>query len=209
VIIPVAGLLLLLSPMLVGGRISRLAALRLRSSWLSILALALQVVAIDVVPGANPFVLHTLHVLSYVLAGAFVFRNRDVPGLWLVALGAASNGVTVAVNGGVLPASASAQRTAVIDPIPDQFVNSGVLEHPHLAWLGDVFAIPASLPLANVFSVGDVLLLAGVGWGAHRICGSRGVPLWVPRSLAAPAPARTHEGPVADLRTLGGSTSSG
>jgi hypothetical protein len=209
VIIPVAGLLLLLSPMLAGGRISRLAALRLRSSWLSVLALALQVVAIDVVPGANPFVLHALHVLSYLLAGVFVFRNRDVPGLWLVALGAASNGITVAVNGGVLPASASAQRTAGIDPTPGQFVNSGVLEHPHLAWLGDVFAIPMALPLANVFSVGDVLLLAGVGWGAHRICGSRGVPLWVPRSPAAPAPTRTREGPGPDLRTLGGSTAAG
>jgi len=32
---------------------------------------------------------------------------------------------------------------------------------PHLAFLGDVFAIPAPFPLADVFSVDDVLVLIG------------------------------------------------
>ena len=51
-----------------------------------------------------------------------------------------------------------------------------MLPHPRLGFLGDVFAIPAGFPLANVFSIGDVLIVLGVGWGAHRICGSRLVP---------------------------------
>ena len=43
----------------------------------------------------------------------------------------------------------------------DHFVNSGVLDDPRLAFLGDVFASPAWLPLRNVYSPGDLLLLAG------------------------------------------------
>jgi hypothetical protein len=44
--------------------------------------------------------------------------------------------------------------------------------------LGDVFYIPASWPLSNVFSVGDVLIALGVAWAVHGICGSRLAPSW-------------------------------
>jgi hypothetical protein len=36
------------------------------------------------------------------------------------------------------------------------------LENPALEPLTDIFAIPASLPLANVFSIGDVLIGVGI-----------------------------------------------
>lgn len=55
----------------------------------------------------------------------------------------------------------------------DRFTNSGPLEAPRLWFLGDIFAIPSGFPLANVFSVGDVLILAGVGLAAICICGTR------------------------------------
>lgn len=48
-----------------------------------------------------------------------------------------------------------------------------MLEDPWLPWLGDVLWVPAGLPLANVFSLGDVLIVAGLGWLVHRTCGSR------------------------------------
>lgn len=88
---------------------------------------------------------------------------------------------TIALNGGTLPASPSALCTAGGDLDSSEFLNSGVLTDPHLPWLGDVFAIPEGWPLANVFSIGDVLVLAGVGWAAHRICGSRLAPRWSAR----------------------------
>ena len=111
--------------------------------------------------------------------------NRRIPGLWIVALGAASNGIAIAVNGGTLPASRTALETAGIHLEPGEFLNSGVLEHPHLGFLGDVFAIPAGFPLANVFWVGDVLIVLGVAWGAHRVCGSR-----LGRTVAGPGTLR-------------------
>ena len=50
------------------------------------------------------------------------------------------------------------------------------MNDPRLAFLGDVFYIPASWPLSNVFSVGDVLIALGVAWAIHGICRSRLVP---------------------------------
>jgi hypothetical protein len=185
VIIPVLGLLAVLSPVLAGGSLRRLADLRFRGTWVLVAALVAQVVAIEVVPGANHGLLSAVHLATYVAAGWYVVLNRRIPGLWVVALGAASNGVAIAVNGGTLPASRAALETAGIHLQPGEFVNSGVLEHPHLGFLGDVFAIPAGVPLANVFSVGDVLIVLGVAWGAHRVCGSRLGRLFQPGELRA------------------------
>lgn len=179
-IIPVLALLLVLSPLLAGGRLRRYGGVRIRYGWVVAVALGAQIVAIEVLPGAARLGLSAVHVATYVAAGAFVWLNRSIPGLWLVALGAASNGITIAINGGTLPASASALKSAGIELDSAEFLNSGVLTDPKLPWLGDVFAIPAGWPLANVFSIGDVLILCGVAWGAHRICGSRLVPHWEP-----------------------------
>lgn len=193
-IIPVMGLLVLLSPWFAGGRLRRLGDVRFRGAWLILLALVAQVVVISVVPEANHAVLSGVHLATYVAAGAFLVLNRKIPGLLVVAAGAASNGVTIALNGGTLPASRSALERAGLHLTPGEFLNSGVLEHPRLGFLGDVFAIPQGLPLSNVFSVGDVVIVLGVAVGAHRICGSRLAPAWTPAELPAPRVGR-HRAP--------------
>jgi Family of unknown function (DUF5317) len=192
VIIPVLAVLLVLSPLAAGGKLRRYGDVRIRYGWVVVLALAAQIVAIEVLPGAARLGLSAVHVATYLAAGAFVWLNRSIPGLWLVALGAASNGVTIALNGGTLPASASALKSAGLELDSSEFLNSGVLADPRLPWLGDVFAIPAGWPLANVFSIGDVLILCGVAWGTHRICGSRLVPRWAPPA----SPAVTEPEPL-------------
>jgi hypothetical protein len=199
VIIPVLAVLLVLSPLVAGGKLRRYGDVRIRYGWVVALALAAQVVAIEVLPGASRLGLSAVHVATYLAAGAFVWFNRSIPGLWLVALGAASNGATIALNGGTLPASASALRSAGLVLDSSEFLNSGVLAHPRLPWLGDVFAIPAGWPLANVFSIGDVLILCGVAWGAHRACGSRLVRRWEPPAPPVVADPEPRLDPVAPL----------
>ena len=72
-----------------------------------------------------------------------------------------------------MPADAGALRTAGMTADPEAFTNSAALADAKVAFLGDVFAFPAWMPAANVFSVGDVLLVLG-GWIlAHHVCGSR------------------------------------
>jgi hypothetical protein len=104
----------------------------------------------------------------------------------LVALGAALNLLAITANGGVMPASAEALAAAGLPAAEPGFESSAALADPRLAFLGDVFAIPASWPLSNVFSVGDVCIGAGLTWGLHRICGSRLVPRWTGNAGAAP-----------------------
>ena len=168
----VASVLALLSVVPFGGRLSRLAFLEIRLGWVPVVCLAVQVLIISVVPGAPHGLLAATHVATYVAAGVFVVVNRRVPGLLLLGAGAASNGVTIAVNGGTLPARPEALASAGVHVAPGEFANSAALAHPHLAWLGDVFAWPEPLPLHNTFSVGDVLILLGVLVGAHVTCAS-------------------------------------
>jgi hypothetical protein len=104
----------------------------------------------------------------------------------LTALGAALNLLAITANGGVMPASPAALARAGLADDPG-FQNSTVLADPRLAFLGDVFAVPASWPLSNVFSIGDVLIAAGLAWGLHRVCGSRLVPRWTGNTGAPPA----------------------
>ncbi len=184
-LVAVVGLGLLLVPV-TGGRLGRLAGLHLRGLPLLVAALACQVLALVVLPGPRALLL-ALHALSYALAGLVVLRNRAVPGLPLVALGAAGNALVLAVNGGTMPAAEQAVRRAGLTPVVDGYTNSEVLPHAHLAALGDVWASPAWLPLGNVFSPGDLAVLAGVLWLVHGTCGT--VPARVLRGLARP-PAR-------------------
>jgi hypothetical protein len=139
--------------------------------------LALQVVVVEVrMPEA---LAATLHVATYAVALGFLWLNRRAAGVWIVAAGALCNGLTIALNGGTLPASARAVASAGIDA-DSAFANSAVLENPVLPWLGDVFAWPAPLPLANVFSVGDVLIVIGAfvaAWTGSRRLGASADPV--------------------------------
>jgi hypothetical protein len=97
------------------------------------------------------------------MAAIFVWLNRSVRGLLVLAAGALTNGLAIVLNGGTLPSSAAARRLAGLDETAG-FANSGVVDHPVLGFLGDNFAVPAGFPLANVFSVGDLLIVVGAVW---------------------------------------------
>ncbi|HEU0103595.1 MAG TPA: DUF5317 domain-containing protein [Mycobacteriales bacterium] len=167
-----ATLLAVLLVPLLGGRLRALAGLQLRGAGLLVTAFAVQFLALMVLPADLRPLLVALHGLSYVLAGCFVWCNRRVPGLLVLAAGASLNALGLAVNGGTLPASASALRQAGMPAVAPGYSNSSLLADPHLAWLGDVFASPGWLPLQNVYSIGDVLILSGAVWCIHRTCGT-------------------------------------
>jgi hypothetical protein len=77
-----------------------------------------------------------------------------------------------------MPASKAALAAAGRMP-RSGFVNSAYQPGAHLRFLGDVFDVPRSLPLANVFSIGDVTIVIGAILLLHSVCGSR--PLrWAP-----------------------------
>jgi len=188
-IIPVAALTALLLPLLLGGDPRRLSGVSLRHLPLILAALGVQILIVELFTGPE-ILLKGVHIATYALALWFMIANRRIPGVPFIGLGALSNAVTITVNGGTLPARAGALRAAGLDSSPERFVNSGTVAHPHLAWLGDVFAVPAPLPLANVFSVGDILIILGTAVASWRILGTRWTTPWDPdAALRTPAPA--------------------
>jgi hypothetical protein len=175
-IIALVYLAVLVSVPLARGRIGALADLPLRGSPLAVAAILIQVVVISLLPGGVHWVHTTLHVASYLLLGAFAWANRRLAGVPIIALGGLSNFVAIVANGGVMPADRDAIASLAHTTAKGDFANSQVLAHPKLPFLGDVFATPASWPLHNVFSVGDIVLVLGVAVLIHVACGSRLVP---------------------------------
>lgn len=185
-IIGLVYLALLASVPLARGRISALADLPLRRPWLALLAIAIQIVVISLLPGGDHTFHTTFHLLSYFLLGAFAWSNRKITGVPIIALGGLCNFLAIAANGGVMPADADAIASLAHSTAEGEFANSQILENPKLLFLGDVFATPASWPLHNVFSIGDAILVIGVAVLVHCACSTRLVPR---RFQAAPAVA--------------------
>jgi hypothetical protein len=149
--------------LLLGGKLSALGSLTVRRLWLAYAAVVLQIAAFPsgVLPWSTPTdAARVLWLFSYVLLIALVVTNRRVTGFLLIGLGILSNLIAILSNGGLMPAKRAALRAAGVSF--DLRNNSVTTAHPHIALLVDRFAWPRWLPLANVFSVGDVLIGLGL-----------------------------------------------
>ena len=153
-----------------GSDLRRLATLEIHGAWLVWLALGTQVVGLTVFGHAlGDDAAEMVHVGTYAAAASFVAVNVHIPGVALMGLGGGLNLVAILANGGVMPASARAwERAGRGDGVG--FANSVPVSDPKLLLLGDVFAIPHHLPLSNVFSIGDVILVVGLLWMVRRCC---------------------------------------
>ncbi len=152
---------LLVSPLL-GGRLSRLAELRVRLLPAFYAGITLQIAAFPVsaLPWRTPDrAAVVLWLVSYGLFIAGAAANLRLPGIPLVGIGMLSNVAAIVWNGGHMPALPSALRAAGLHFTQSR--NSSLAAHPHLPWLVDRWAAPGWVPWGNVFSVGDVLIAAG------------------------------------------------
>ena len=176
----------ILSVPLRGGSLRRLGALRLHAEWAALGALAGQVLVLGVFADGAAWWHAVGHVGTYGLAAWFVWANRRLPGVGLLALGGALNLVAILANHGVMPTSMWAERAAGLEPT-DAFANSAPLADPHLLWLGDVIPVPLPLGLSNVLSVGDLLIYAGALVLLQRTCVAGSAVGYAGRRARAPA----------------------
>jgi Family of unknown function (DUF5317) len=145
-----------------GGRLSGLATINFRWPWLAIGGFLVQLVLFsDAVRERAGDLGPPLYVASTVAVLIAVIRNVRIPGMALVALGAASNLAAIVANGGYMPASEGA-FAALGGGLNPGYTNSAIVPNPALEPLTDLFALPSWLPFANVFSIGDVLIALGV-----------------------------------------------
>jgi lipoprotein signal peptidase len=168
-----------------GGSLSRLERVSIRWAPLAMIGLLAQLVLfLQPVAERVGELGMPIYVLSTAAVLVVVIRNARIPGLALVAAGAASNLAAILANGGYMPASAAA-LAALGKSIGADYSNSTLAAAPALAPLTDVFALPRWLPFANVFSVGDVLICIGVALAVIALM--RGGASWnLPRRYSEP-----------------------
>src|SRR5262245_25214777 len=159
-----------------GGSLRNFAALPLRWVPLIIASFILQLFLF------TPFLhrplidvaVEPLYLLSMAMATVWVALNWRIPGMPLVAVGLLMNFVAIAANGGHMPVSRenmlySGKIVNFADGATTS--NNSVLASPEQArlWiLTDIIPLPKEFPLANVFSIGDVLLVIGIGLLCYR-----------------------------------------
>lgn len=120
--------------------------------------------------------------VATMLAVAVVLLGNGVVGgpmraAWLVAaLGVSLNVLVVVANGGSMPrsheASAAVGRPIAADQGERLSNVAPLAAGTRLAVLSDVIPQPAWLPMANVVSVGDLLLSGGAAWWAFQATAS-------------------------------------
>jgi uncharacterized protein DUF5317 len=152
----------LLAGLALGGRLEGLSRIKFRGAWVFLVGLAVQLVLFsDQVTGWIGSLGPPVYVVSTAAVALVIAANWRITGMPVVLVGAISNLAAIVANGGYMPASAGA-LAAFGRPLKDGYSNSAFVVEPQLAFITDIFAMPAWMPWANVFSVGDVLIGAGV-----------------------------------------------
>ena len=151
-----------------GARLSMLSELRFRGDVLVFASLTVQLAVFTPLRAEVPDAwVVPLHLLSYALIVGFFLLNLRVPGFWLVGFGVISNLIVIVANRGRMPVSLETWRATGGDVgllIRKGFDDNNVLAGPgtHFSWLGDVFALPSSVPFAAAVSVGDIAIVLGM-----------------------------------------------
>ncbi len=135
-----------------------------------LLALAIQIVAIHILPGVAPNLKGGAFIASYLLLLAFIILNCRCWGILITGIGLALNFVAIAANGGFMPVTPeSATRSGLTEKIALVNLGGFIPGSKHILldkassklWLlSDIISIKA--PVGRVFSIGDVLIGIGV-----------------------------------------------
>lgn len=165
----------LIIALLRGGKLSRLAHLSIRNSWLVLVAFGLQIYLVYVPAGKVQGLLDpsaVLHVASYALLVVAIWQNRHLPGIAVVGVGLLLNLAVIVANGGFMPIEPEAvrrlgheDRVVSLEPGYRVYLAKDVVlprEQTRLWPLSDVFVLVRPFPIPTAFSPGDLLIATGV-----------------------------------------------
>ncbi len=160
-----------------GGDLRRLGQLPLQWTGAAVLAFGVQVYLIyfpeAVGQGlASPRVV--LLILSYVLLLAVAWKNRNLPGVWVMGIGFLANFSVMLLNGGYMPITPEAlAQVGHARNVQSSEMGARVMATKDIVlprdltvawWLADVFVLPPPFPIPSVFSPGDALIAIGAFW---------------------------------------------
>lgn len=160
----IIAVLVAVAALLLGGSLESLAATKVKWLWLVWAALVVQLGLRILEPSwlSNGWGLAALVVTNLAIVW-FMVLNRRVPGMTMAGAGMLLNLIVIVTNG-AMPVSDYVFEVADID---ESALDSAGFKHERMTddtvvpWLGDVVPIP---PLREVWSVGDFVLAAGIGY---------------------------------------------
>lgn len=154
-----------------GGKINRIANLKIKKWYLFILAFAVQyLMSFGYLKGIEIIEQYYFyfHLASYALL--FIGFAFNIKNVWLdfAFLGVLLNAIAIFLNGGKMPVSLEAIHLAELPNAVAPLVNNQVATHKVLsmdmtAWyLGDIIPLIPPYPFNKVISIGDLIMAIGV-----------------------------------------------
>jgi MFS transporter, DHA3 family, macrolide efflux protein len=169
----IGGILLgLIVGIVLGGKLEHLASVRLRFLPLLFIAVIVRF-GTEFALGQGVPLAESLRMpllaFAYLLLLYVLWKNRLYPGMALAFVGIAANGLAIAANGGRMPvwdrAYDASNLQGPLDSVLHYKLTTGLDAEflSRLGPLGDIIPIPIPF-IANVASIGDVFLSAGLGF---------------------------------------------
>ncbi len=152
----------------------QIAAISLRSTWLVLVALAMQWPMLSSPVGETDRlgVQRVLLILSHLVLLVFVWQNRQMVSVQFVGLGVLFNLLAIVANGGFMPITPEMLARVVPGKPPEYWLvgahygySKDIILRPEQIRLGpltDTLLLPSPFPKPTAFSLGDVLIGIGV-----------------------------------------------
>jgi hypothetical protein len=176
VLLPAVGIGLFIG-FLTGGSLAGFSLARFRLLPLLLLSVFIQVLIFTSILGQTDFVHRTgnyIYMFTILLTLLVFYKNTHIPGLVVILIGALLNGAVIFANGGYMPTRAElldeagrlekVQQSEEAEAAGERLVHNNSIiadDDTRLEFLGDIFALPESVPLSNVYSIGDIFIAVG------------------------------------------------
>jgi hypothetical protein len=153
---------------------SQLASIPLHAPWLALIALGLQIPLLRAPSGPTQQVVaaQAFFLLSHLLLLTFVWLNRRLVGIQFVGLGVLCNLAVILTNGGFMPITPETLVRINPGSTLDQWTvgfhygyskDVILLAQDTFLWvLSDMLVLPPPFPWPTAFSIGDLLIAAGI-----------------------------------------------
>lgn len=153
------------------GKFSNLKDTEIKKWYLFVAAFGIEYLTVKLAAGGDGFFskhILLIHLTIYLLLFAGLYFNRKLWAFKIVFIGILLNFIVIMANGGHMPVSAGAMLSAGLDDNLNviragHFITHSVMDtHTKLPFLGDILVLPKPYPRPKVFSIGDMIMAAGV-----------------------------------------------
>jgi len=146
------------------GNLNNLADIKIEALYLVVVSFLIEAVVILTIRKGLihiGYITYFIDVFMYTLLFIFVYKNRKNPYIMLMGFGFLLNAIAIFLNGGTMPVSSEALKTAGMTfNVGSQGLYNVIGDTTRLWFLGDIF--PYTFIQKNIVSVGDLLAAVGM-----------------------------------------------